>query len=490
MSDAFWAVFYNMRIQDLFDIAIIAILIYVILVWFMEAASRFVLVGIGLLGAVYILSRVFQLYLTAVVLQAFFAILLVALVVIFQEELRRFFERLAMWADIRKRNYGPAHHRDVDVITQSVVNLVQKRVGALIVVQGDEPLDRHLEGGTRLEGILSQALLDSIFDPHSLGHDGAVIIDRGRVVYYGCHLPLSLNPEQFRGKGLRHTAALGLAERSDALCIVVSEERGTISVALEARLVSLAGGQELKEVLEDFYPKGVPKKGSKPFSDLLKKNFAKKAAAVFIASTLWFVFGYQKGSIRRDFVVPVEYRNLATEWMIEGMKITEASVMLSGPEQAFRLLDSQTLKISVDLAGIGEGEQSVEFTRDLVKIPSNLSLEGIKPDQIQFTAHRLFRMEVPIEVVTEGNPQTGYTLERIEATPPLAKVLVPLALSQKGFRIRTEPIVLNQLNQTTTVTPKIVLPPEVRLVDGKPLGVKLTIFIQPSTVQVPQKKSS
>lgn len=76
MSNAFWAVLYNMRIQYLFDIAIIAILIYVVLVWFMKAASRFVLVGIGLLGAVYILSRVFRLYLTAVVLQAFFAILL------------------------------------------------------------------------------------------------------------------------------------------------------------------------------------------------------------------------------------------------------------------------------------------------------------------------------------------------------------------------------------------------------------------------------
>jgi len=202
------------------------------------------------------------------------------------------------------------------------------------------------------------------------------------------------------------------------------------------------------------------------------------------------VFGYQKGSIRRDFVVPVEYRNLGTEWMIEGTKITEAIVTLSGPEQAFRLLDSQTLKISIDLAGIGEGEQSVEFTRDMIKIPSNLSLEGIKPDQIQLSAHRLLRIKVPIEVVTEGNPQTGYTLERIETTSPLAKVLVPLALNQKGFRIRTEPIVLDKLNQATMVTPKIVLPPEVRLVDGKPLGVKLLIFIKPSTVQVPQKKSS
>ena len=88
-----------------------------------------------------------------------------------------------------------------------------------------------------------------------------------------------------------------------------------------------------------------------------------------------------------------------------------------------------------------------------------------------------------------GPTQTGYTLERIEANPPLAKVLVPLALSQNRFRIRTEPIVLDQLNQTTTVTPRLLLPPDVRLVDGKPLGIKVTIFIRPSTEQVSQRKS-
>ena len=89
MSNALWTILDNVHIQDFLDIVIISALIYVILVWFEKAASRFVLVGIGLLGAVYILSRVFELYLAAVVLQAFFAVLLVALLVIFQEELRR-----------------------------------------------------------------------------------------------------------------------------------------------------------------------------------------------------------------------------------------------------------------------------------------------------------------------------------------------------------------------------------------------------------------
>jgi YbbR domain-containing protein len=270
----------------------------------------------------------------------------------------------------------------------------------------------------------------------------------------------------------------------------VSEERGSISVAQEGRLVSLPGGQELKAILEAFYAKRAPKKEPRPFSDLMKKDFGKKATAVLLAATLWSVFGYQKESIRRDFIIPVEYRNLGTEWMIEGPRVTEATVMLSGPEQAFRLLDPQTLKVSVDLSRIGEGEQSVEFTRDAVKIPSDLSLEGIKPERILLTAHRLLPMEVPVEVVTEGNLRTGYTLERIEATPPLVKVLVPSSLGRQGLKIRTESIGLGQLTQTTTVTTKLLLPSEVRLIDGKPIGVKVTIFIQPSPLRIPLKQAS
>jgi uncharacterized protein (TIGR00159 family) len=480
MSHAIWDIIYNIRIQDALDIIIIAALIYGILIWFKEAASRFVLVGIGLLGAVYILSRTLQLYLTAVVLQAFFAILLIALLVIFQEELRRFFERLAMWAKFRKGMPGAAFQEDIDVITQAVMNLAQKRVGALIVLQGDEPLDRHLEGGIPLDGKISQPLLESLFDPHSSGHDGAVVVDRGRVVQFGCHLPLSLNPTKFRDRGLRHTAALGLAERADALCVVVSEERGAISVAHEERLASLASGEQLKLRLEGFYARSASEKGGRGFSDIVKKGLGKKATAVLLAAILWYVFGFQKGSIRRDFVIPVEYRNLGAEWVIDGPKITEATIMLSGPEQAFRLLDPKTLKITLDLGGIGEGKQTVEFTQDTVKIPSNLSLEDIEPDGIQITAHRLVPTEAAVEVVTEGDLPPGYMLDRIKAMPPSVQVLVPSTLVKNNVNIRTEPIALGQLTETTTVAPKLLLPPEFRLINGKPPALKVTIFLKSS----------
>jgi uncharacterized protein (TIGR00159 family) len=457
------------------------------LVWFRETASRFVLVGIGLLGVVYILSRFLQLYLTAVVLQGFFAILLVALVVIFQEELRRFFERLAMWGKIRKSLHTSFYHQEVDAIAHAVANLTQKRVGALIVIKGKDPLDRHLEGGVPLNGLLSQPLLESIFDPHSIGHDGAAIIDGNRLVQFGCHLPLSLNSKKSGQLGLRHTAALGLSERSDALCIVVSEERGMISVARGERLDVLSNVQELGEILKGFYAKRVPRARSRPLSGWIRKNFREKLAAIVLASILWLVFGYQRESIRRDFVVPIEYRNLSAEWMIEEPKITEAKLLLIGPEQAFRLLDPTTLKVSVDLTTIHEGKQKVPLTRDVVRIPSNLSLGGIKPDAIQITAYHLLPIEIPIEVNITGEPPGGLAVQRIEVIPPSVTVLIPSKLRGKNMTGRTEPINLREVSKTTTIVPKLIFPSEVRFVNGKPPGVKVTIELQSTSSKVPPK---
>src|SRR5512137_1050246 len=136
-------ILHNFRFQDILDIAIISFMISALLIWFKDRASRFVFLGITLLGVVYILARFFQLYLTAVVLQAFFAILLFVLVVIFQEDLRRFFERLALLGRFRKRFFEATEFNEsAEILAQTAADLARKKIGALIVLQGQDPLDR------------------------------------------------------------------------------------------------------------------------------------------------------------------------------------------------------------------------------------------------------------------------------------------------------------------------------------------------------------
>ena len=464
------------RIQDILDIAIISIMISALLIWFKDRASRFVFLGITLLGVVYMLARFFQLYLTTVVLQAFFAILLFVLVVIFQEDLRRFFERLALLGRFRKRFFAvAAFNEGAEVLAQTAADLARKKIGALIALQGHDPLDRHLTGGSNLDGILSQPLLESIFDPHSIGHDGAVLVDGNRVMRFGCHLPLSANAAQHGNLGLRHTAALGLSERSDAICIVVSEERGTISLAKGERIQEITNASALHIELEAFFAKRAPLAKAGPILRWLKENKREKVIAIVLACILWVVFGYQRETIRRDFMVPIEYRNAPAEWVLEEPKVTEAKVMLMGHDQAFQLLNPQSLKISLDLAPLPPGRQEVTITRNMVKTPSNLTVAGISPERITVVTSRLISMTVPIEVLTENAPPHGLAVQKIIATPAEVRILIPRRLRGKRIRILTEPIDLAQLDVQKAFAPSLRYPSDIQFAGGKAPVIRVVV---------------
>ncbi len=466
----------NFRIQDILDIAIISVMISALLIWFKDRASRFVFLGITLLGAVYLLARFFQLYLTTVVLQGFFTILLFVLVVIFQEDLRRFFERLAMLGRFRKRVFAvAAFNESAEIIAHTAADLAHKRIGALIVIQGKDPLDRHLTGGNNLDGLLSQSLLESIFDPHSIGHDGAILVDGNRVMRFGCHLPLSANAAQHGKLGLRHTAALGLSERSDALCIVVSEERGSISLAKGERIHEMANASALRIELEAFFEKRAPLARPRPILRWLKENPREKAIAIVLACVLWIVFGYQRETIRRDFVVPIQYLNHPVEWVLEEPKIMEAKVTLTGAGQAFQLLHPDSLKISIDLKHLRPGAQEIDLKREMVKVPSNLSVVGIAPERISVIASRLLPLTVPIEVLTESSPPQGLAVQNITVTPAEVKVLIPRRLRGKRIRILTEPLDLSLLDVQKVFTPALRYPQEIQFAGGKVPVIRVVV---------------
>ncbi|MDD5169677.1 MAG: diadenylate cyclase, partial [Syntrophales bacterium] len=429
------------RVQDVLDILIIWIMASILLIWFKDRASRFVFMGIGLLGAIYLTARFFELYLTTVVLQGFFTILLFVLVVIFQEDLRRFFERLAMWGRFPQKFFADTpDHQESEIIATTVANLARQRIGALIVLKGKDPLDRHLHGRKKLDGLVSQPLIESIFDPHSSGHDGAVVIEGRRVVQFGCHLPLSLNTGNYGSLGLRHTAALGLSERSDALCIVVSEERGTITVAAAEQLKGISDISALRQEIESFSERMTPKKKIRPVRQWLRENPREKVIALALACVLWITFGYQKESVRRDFTIPVEYVNISPEWGISEPQTTQAQIMLMGPPQAFQLFNPESMKLSLDLSRIHEGMQDITLTANMVKIPSNLSVVGITPSRVIITASRMVSVLLPVHVATEGHLPAGLSVQKITVSPASVRALIPGILREEEIRIRTNHI--------------------------------------------------
>lgn len=475
MKEYLLHLFHNIRVSDLFDVAIISVLSYFVLIWLKKTASRFVFIGIIILSLIYMTARFFHMYLTEYVLQGFFAILFLAMLIIFQEDLRRFFERLAIWRPFRNQNHEIS--TDIALLSAAVISLARKRYGALIIIRGKDYLDRHLEGGIDMDGKISAALIESIFDPHSSGHDGALILEGARISKFGCHLPLSTNTPKVTNMGLRHTAALGLAERSDALCIVVSEERGSISIAQHGSIHRLKAPEDLTKELEEFQGMKRPPQAKKLRPRWLRENPWEKGIALMLACALWMAFGYQTETIRRDFVVPVEYRNLPANWIIEDQYPKETTISLKGSKQAFDLLHKDNPKLTVDMSGIQEGKQELLLNRNMVVHPSNLTVVGIQPEILALTAYQMAPYDVPVKVETTGALPEGLTLEKIEAVPAFVKVMTQKK-SAGNLQIKTEPINLESIKESTKVVPKLLLPPTMELMEKKAPLVTVAITVK------------
>jgi uncharacterized protein (TIGR00159 family) len=275
-------------LADVLDVSLVAVFIYALLMWFKRTKTAFVAMGLLMLAVVYTVARIMGMYMTIWIFQGFFAVLIIAIVVIFQEELRHIFERIAVWS-LQGRSRERSTPREVEMIVRSVSDFARDRIGALIVLHGLDPLDRHVEGGWDLNGELSEALLESIFDSHSLGHDGAVLVEGGRVTKFGCQLPLSKEFGKLTNLGTRHSAALGLSERTDALAIVVSEEKGTISLAEDGEL-SNVDSLGLQSVVERFYQEKAPKPAGQTVIRFFSENVKEKVIALVISILMWLFF--------------------------------------------------------------------------------------------------------------------------------------------------------------------------------------------------------
>jgi diadenylate cyclase len=376
-------------IPDVLDVLVVAVILYGILLWLKQRRSRAVVVGCAVVAGLYVCARVFGMYLTLSFFHAGLTAILVSLVIIFQDDLRRMFERFAHSpAFVRNEQVAP-EATTIDLIVEALSTLAKNKIGALVVFEGREPWDRHTRGGIPLNGQISLPLLCSIFHPESPGHDGAVVVSHDQVKAFAVHLPLSANFIEIGQTGTRHTAALGLAERSDALIIVVSEERGTISVAEAGKLEQSASADDLKGRLARYYQRQLVAPGAVKRRDWLQ-NLPLKLVALALASLLWLSVAYRVETIQRTFAVPIEYRNLPSDLALDDPHPTEAQVTLSGAERVFDF-DPQTLAVSLDMKTARPGWQEWVLTHASIEKPVGLTVQEIEPQVIRLRVYRLKR---------------------------------------------------------------------------------------------------
>ncbi|MBI2035833.1 MAG: DNA integrity scanning protein DisA nucleotide-binding domain protein [Candidatus Liptonbacteria bacterium] len=472
-------IFGNLYIADFFDVLIIALLIYITIFLFKQTRSFYVAAGVGIIIALFVLARVFNLFLTTLALQAFFGVFFVALVVIFQEELRKFFEYLALWSrrQVERGSRATLTIPGAEEILNAVKQLAHDSIGALIILQGQDSLENYISGGITLDGVISEELLLSIFDPTSAGHDGAVLINMDRVSFFGGHLPLSHNFEQIGKRGTRHSAGLGISEASDAFAIIVSEEKGTVSYAYNGRLKLLKNARDLHGPMLNFLKEKFPEQAHTILENLIKRNSLEKLLSIFAATILWFFFAFQVTTVQRDFILPITYKNTSDIILIKETKPKEVSVTLSARgETAFDLLDQKTLAVSLDASNLTKASQKVSITEDMISTPLNFSVVNIVPQEIEVSAQRVSLIDLPIEVKTKGKVAAGYVIREIAASPASLKVMVPEG-ARSLSSIALEPIDITNLRSSQTFLTKIILPQDVKLKNKTDLDVSVSIEV-------------
>jgi diadenylate cyclase len=368
-------------LDEVVDIAIVTVALFLLLRVLRGSRARLAFVGVLIIGLVDLAARQFGLPLTAWFFQGLFLASVVVLLLAFQDDLKRFFERLAVWG--LGRQPGPPGDAAIEAVVRASFSLAAARRGALIVVPGREPLDRHLDGGFPLDGALSEPLLLSLFDPHSAGHDGAAVLEAGRVRRFGVHLPLSADFGQLGLRGTRHAAALGLAERCDALTVVVSEERGVVSIAQAGRLRPVGGPDELRDRLLAFLAETRTRPGE-PRRQLsrMTARAGEWGVALGLALALWtlVVLGAEVG--KASIQAPVQVANLPAGYVLRSLNPTEVTVTLSGVRRRLFLIQPSDVTVRIDALLAQLGRRTFEVTAQSVHVPPGVTVTAVEPDHV------------------------------------------------------------------------------------------------------------
>jgi uncharacterized protein (TIGR00159 family) len=393
----------NFSFQDGLDVFFTSIIIGSFLHLFKKTRTvSLVISSIVSFIFIYLIASWLNLYTILSIINALLGGIVVILVIVFQKELRRFIEWVSLdsirkrFSQKNKQNQKESSHNLVDIIASVAFLMAKRKMGGIIVFPGKESIDSFVSGGFELEGKVSEPLLLSIFDTSTPGHDGAVIIDQDIVKKFGVVLPLSERDDyqKLNHLGTRHRSALGLSERTDAMCVVISEEKKRVSVAFEGTIEPVADEKDLKEKLNAFLNVNKTDADQSHLRlakvvTLIKRNYKEALLSLIFAFVFWLIVSFpHSGIVIKEFSAPIVFENLSSNVSIEKLNTANVAVFLSGTERDFKFVNKDDIKVVIDLSSSSLDHQTkyvlVHLDEKNVRFPSNLNLIKILPSQLEF----------------------------------------------------------------------------------------------------------
>ena len=380
-----FAILTDLRFQDVLDILFLAVVAYHLYLWFWGTKAFKALVGLLALGVVFTLARFWGLFLTTWVFQILWQVLIVLIIILFQSEIRQVLERVNPLQILGLRSF-PKSADWVAGFVKGIRTLADGRIGALIIFERIDVVSELITGGIVLEGEPSSEILVSVFQKESPLHDGALLIRKGRVAKAACYLPLSSAEGLPKDWGTRHRAALGLSERCDAWVVVVSEERGEISLAHGGEMTVVANQEELSRLVKDaITPPAVSDiTWLERTRALLVHKWPVKLGALGLVFVFWLLLAGQQ-NFEVALTVPVETKNTPENIEILEPLTPEVLITVRGLRKDASTLNSRNVHAEIDLSPARFGSKLFRITRDQIDLPNDrISIVNIKPALMEF----------------------------------------------------------------------------------------------------------
>jgi diadenylate cyclase len=445
----------SIRWQDIIDISLNSYILFRFYVLFRGTNVFRVLIGMTILWFLQRLAISLGLIVTSWVVQGIVAVGAIIIIVVFRNEIRRVLQaknlKSILWGLSLKSAVTPT-----EIIVESVFGMAKSKCGGLIVFPGKEDLSDAVQGGTPWRGLITKEMITSIFWPDNPVHDGAAIVQGDRISVVGAILPLSDRDDLPSYYGTRHRAAMGLAEATDALTIVVSEERGDILVAKGSRLREIRQKQTLEQNIREHLGTASVKK------DVARKEGLEIVAAALLSivfiTGIWFsVSRGQDTLVSLD--IPVDYTDRVVGTEIADTSVKSVSLVLSGSGALVKSVTPDQVNVRLDISNAVIGQNSFTITPDNISLPPGIALREVTPPVIDVFIDETIKKQLPVQVDWAGKLSPELILLDFALNPETVEVTGGKRILEKITTVYTEKVPLDNLSGSGEISAKLVLNP-------------------------------
>jgi uncharacterized protein (TIGR00159 family) len=472
--DALIVFFKALRWQDFIDIALASYILFRFYVLFRGTYVFRVISGLALLWIFQRITAYMGLIVTSWALQGITAVAAFIIIVVFRNELRSVLQakniKNILWGVSQKTSQAP-----VEIIVSGIFELMKRQIGALLVFPGSDDIGEVLENGIAWEGKITQEMILSIFWHDNPVHDGAAIIEGDEVRKVGVILPLSHRTDLPSHFGTRHRAAVGMAEKSDALVVVVSEERKSILVVKGGELIKVTSPDQLSQLLQRHM--GVAADLDAPASRRAMRLATAGALSVLLVSGLWFSFTTGKDTLI-ELQVPIRYNNRAPGTEIVDASVNSVNLQLSGSGTLIQSLRPGQVQVQLDLQSAAVGTNEFTITGSNISLPPGIVLKTVQPRQVTVTLDRLVRKQLPVQVDWTGKLPADRILESVRVMPETVELEGGNRIIENTETVYTQKVSLNGLEKSGTLSVGLALQPaSLKVAPGSPEKVTVEYII-------------